>query len=52
MCPTPPRVFISYAQELEAAAHSSTRFDLAVWVLALAKRLRDDGVDAWTDRYE
>jgi hypothetical protein len=38
----PPRVFISYSQESEA--HSA-------WVLALAKRLRADGVEAVIDRY-
>ncbi|MCM8663059.1 SUMF1/EgtB/PvdO family nonheme iron enzyme [Accumulibacter sp.] len=38
----PPRVFISYAQESDA--HSA-------WVLALARRLRDDGVEAVIDRY-
>ncbi|SBT04891.1 hypothetical protein ACCAA_20020 [Candidatus Accumulibacter aalborgensis] len=38
----PPRVFISYAQE--SGSHSA-------WVLALAHRLRQDGVDAVIDRY-
>ncbi|WP_169071986.1 nSTAND1 domain-containing NTPase [Candidatus Accumulibacter contiguus] len=38
----PPRVFISYAQESES--HSA-------WVLALAHRLRHNGVDAVIDRY-
>ncbi len=37
-----PRVFISYAHESES--HSA-------WVLALAHRLRQDGVDAIIDRY-
>ena len=38
----PPRVFISYAQESDG--HSA-------WVLALANRLREDGVEALIDRY-
>jgi hypothetical protein len=38
----PPRVFISYSQESEA--HSE-------WALALANRLRADGVEAFIDRY-
>jgi len=38
----PARVFISYSHE--SAEHSSR-------VLELAERLRDDGVDAWIDRY-
>ena len=42
MIDRPPRVFISYAQESE---------DHSAWVLALAKRLRADGVEAVIDRY-
>lgn len=42
MSDRPPRVFISYAQESDS--HSA-------WVLALANRLRKDGVDARIDRY-
>jgi hypothetical protein len=43
MAPSPPRVFISYS-------HDSTEH--AEGVLALAQRLREDGVDAWIDQYE
>lgn len=43
MIDRPPRVFISYAQETED--------DHSAWVLALANRLRDDGVEAVIDRY-
>jgi hypothetical protein len=43
MPPSPPRVFISYS-------HDSTEH--AEGVLALAQRLREDGVDAWIDQYE
>lgn len=38
----PPRVFISYSQESDT--HSA-------WVLALANKLRDGGVDAVIDQY-
>jgi hypothetical protein len=38
----PPRVFISYAHELETHGE---------WVLALADRLRADGIDALVDRH-
>jgi hypothetical protein len=41
--PTPAKVFISYS-------HDSS--DHVERVLALAQRLRADGVDAWIDRYE
>jgi SEFIR domain len=43
MAPSAPRVFISYS-------HDSTAHTKAV--LALAQRLRQDGVDAWIDQYE
>ena len=43
MAPSPPRVFISYS-------HDSTEHTEGV--LALAQRLREDGVDAWIDQYE
>jgi SEFIR domain len=43
MAPSAPRVFISYS-------HDSTEH--AEVVLALAQRLRQDGVDAWIDQYE
>jgi len=43
MTPDSPRVFISYAQESDAHA---------AWVLALASRLRGDGLDAWIDQYD
>jgi hypothetical protein len=43
MAPSAPRVFISYS-------HDSTEHTKAV--LALAQRLRQDGVDAWIDQYE
>jgi hypothetical protein len=43
MALSPPRVFISYS-------HDSTEH--AERVLALAQRLREDGVDAWIDQYE
>jgi SEFIR domain-containing protein len=43
MAPSAPRVFISYS-------HDSTDHTRAV--LALAQRLRQDGVDAWIDQYE
>lgn len=42
MIDLPPRVFISYSQESDE--HSA-------WVLTLANRLRDDGVEAVIDRY-
>jgi hypothetical protein len=42
MSHTPPRVFVSYAQESE---------QLFAWVLQLADRLRDDGVDCRIDQY-
>ncbi|HMH49654.1 MAG TPA: TIR domain-containing protein, partial [Candidatus Acidoferrum sp.] len=38
----PKRVFISYSHDSE---------DHKSWVLSLAERLRDDGIDAWLDRY-
>ena len=43
MAPSAPRVFISYS-------HGSTEHAEAV--LALAQRLRQDGLDAWIDQYE
>jgi hypothetical protein len=43
MVSDPPKVFISYS-------HDSTEHAEAV--LALAQRLRQDGVDAWIDQYE
>jgi SEFIR domain len=43
MTPSPPRVFISYSHDSPEHAER---------VLALAQRLREDGVDAWIDRYE
>jgi hypothetical protein len=43
MAPSAPRVFISYS-------HDSREHTKAV--LALAQRLRQDGVDAWIDQYE
>lgn len=52
MTQTPPRVFISYAHEPDAKGATGERLDVASWVLALAQRLRGDGVDAWIDRYE
>jgi formylglycine-generating enzyme required for sulfatase activity len=42
MVTNPPRVFLSYAQEGEA--HSA-------WVRTLAKRLREEGIDAVIDQY-
>jgi hypothetical protein len=39
---TPPRVFLSYSHDGE---------DHEQRVLALAARLRDEGIDAWIDRY-
>ncbi|WP_299157422.1 SEFIR domain-containing protein [Accumulibacter sp.] len=42
MIDRPPRVFISYAQETE---------DHSAWVLALANRLRAEGVEAVIDHY-
>jgi hypothetical protein len=43
MAPSAPRVFISYS-------HDSSEHAKAI--LALAQRLRQDGVDAWIDQYE
>jgi hypothetical protein len=43
MAPSPPRVFISYSHD--SSEHAER-------VLALAQRLRQDGVDAWIDQYE
>ena len=43
MAPSAPRVFISYSHD--SAEHAEA-------VLALAQRLRQDGVDAWIDQYE
>ena len=39
---TPPRVFLSYSHDGEE--HEQR-------VLGLATRLRDEGIDAWIDRY-
>lgn len=43
MAPSAPRVFISYSHD--SAEHAEA-------VLALAQRLRQDGLDAWIDQYE
>ena len=40
---SPPRVFISYSHDSQEHADR---------VLALADRLRSDGVEAWIDQYE
>jgi len=55
MSTPPPRVFISYAHQTAESAESATPAEPsshADWVLALADRLRDDGIDAVIDQYE